>query len=105
MPLPSKFKEKLRKKYAEIKFAKEEKESNDFQVNSDELCSEYAKYILQSYSEECIFKKNYEVHENSSKDSILIAYYLTQYSPDEHNDLWWGKFLKAIFDKCLIYNC
>ncbi len=92
LPLPGTLKENLRVVYAEKKFQKEEKEAGDICcIKNTEQLEEYAKYVLCFPNNVSLYHKEYEKHINIDNDSILVAYYLTQYSPDPHNDLWWGK--------------
>lgn len=92
LPISGTLKEKLRVIYAEKKFQKEDLDKEDFLcINDGEELKSYAKYVLDMPTKLSKYYKEYREHETLKDTSILVAYYLTQYSPDEHNDLWWGK--------------
>lgn len=92
LPISGNTKEKLRVIYAEKKFQKEELDQEEiFCIDNAEEMNLYAKYVLDAPTRTSQFYKDYQEHEILKNNSIIIAYYLTQYSPDEHNDRWWGK--------------
>lgn len=92
LPLPNDLKENMRQKYAEKKFVKETKAGNQFECIPDkEAVNEYAHYVLESPDRKNEEFADFIYHDRCKDDVTLIAYYLTQYSPDAHNDVWWGK--------------
>ena len=92
LPLPGRLKEKMRIRYAEKKFAKEDMERDTFSVLDDtSLQKEFCQYVLEKPAKNYEGYKDYIKHETCKKPATLVAYYLTQFSPDEHNDKWWGK--------------
>ena len=92
IPLPPAMKEVLRTKYAQKKYEAEEKAQDVLDcIDDDGEVREYCEYILGSVTRKSNQYRAYETHEDSKGDATLIAYYLTQYSPDKHNDEWWGR--------------
>lgn len=89
--LPSRIKEKMRMKYAEKKFSKENSEEEFACTENEKELLRFSHYILEQPTIKYEGKKAYKKHVKNNQTAILIAYYLTQYSPDIHNDEWWGK--------------
>ena len=78
--------------YANRKFASEEKQIKDITLINDALViHDYAYEILNFPTRKSEYNCEFQNHQSEDQKTTLIAYYLTQYSPDEHNDLWWGK--------------
>lgn len=89
LPMPSKTKENLRKKYATRK-DQNETDSLDFTLASPELYEAYIRQVLSlpSTGQESL---PFEEHTPGGQKTDIIAYYLTQYHPNPQNDAWWGK--------------
>lgn len=86
---PNSLKETIYKKYSQLK-----SNTKSYRNNPD-----YTQIFLESlYKNECLdnsFSINYPKIENillrQNNDPKLLAFYLPQYYPDEHNNRWWGK--------------
>jgi len=92
IPISPSLKGKMHSIYAQKKFAQEEKECGEIHCVEDAgLRGRYCEYILNQPTRKNTMHRDYEVHESCNNSATLIAYYLTQYSPDVHNDEWWGK--------------
>ena len=92
IPLSPALKDGLRAKYVQKKFESESKVQDVIEcIDDDEELREYSKYILSSVTRKDKQHQNYEMHDDSKGNATLIAYFLTQYSPDNHNDEWWGR--------------
>lgn len=51
----------------------------------------YLEYIIESYNRKSPEYKEFTAHSNKNEEIDIVAYYLTQYHPNEKNDEWWGK--------------
>ena len=92
IPIPPALKEKMHSKYVQRKFALEGKKDGEIHCVEDaDLRGRYCDYILNQPTRKNPMYREYEVHDSCKNSATLIAYYLTQYSPDDHNDIWWGK--------------
>lgn len=91
LPIPGSMKEKMRQVYADRKFKLEKDDETLCCVDDPEMIKKYVQYVLSLPTKKVEDKCEYEEHKKCRKEPYLIAYYLTQYSPDAHNDIWWGK--------------
>ncbi len=92
LPIPGIIKEKLRHRYSSYKFETEQKQKEETTIiEDDDKIHEYLVYLFDRFNKRNKEYKEYIEHQNTANDVKLIVYYLTQYSPDVHNDLWWGK--------------
>ena len=93
LPLSSSIKEKMRSAYFHRKLEREGLFEYIICTNNKDMLHRYAVQVLslplkeksEYYTEFCWHEVCHE------RSAILVAYYLTQYSPDKHNDEWWGK--------------
>lgn len=91
-PLPANMKRKIHSIYANKKFEREERKVKDITLIDDVLAlHDYSYEILSLPTKRSDEYTIFQSHPIEGHDVTLIAYYLTQYSPDEHNDVWWGK--------------
>lgn len=95
LPLGNKFKESFARKCLEKKIMREEKEDEKIKqlkiLTDENLLKSYALQILEqpvAKSKEFEMFKEYAEHDFEIN---LVAYYLTQFHPNQKNNLWWGK--------------
>lgn len=93
LPLSPEFKEKLRvKRYERILAREFDNDKNTLSVIADEnTLKAYAEDILKSYGARADGYVDYCSHEGFKPNTLLVAYYLTQFHPNAENDAWWGK--------------
>lgn len=90
LPMPERIRNKVYFAYKTRAEAREEHQNTEMQIDAAKA-GEYTKAVLsipQMRSDEYVA---YENHEESQKKIKYIAYYLTQFHPNEKNDEWWGK--------------
>lgn len=94
LPIGSNVKMKISKKRYERIIRKEEKQDkiSKFKIQNDKnYLYYYTKFILSQYDNKFSNYKEYKSYEKDKNEIKLIAYYLTQFHPNEKNDEWWGK--------------
>lgn len=91
LPLSSEYKEKLRYSYATNKDRKEESETNSIELAESTFLNDYILDILKIPTEKSEYFEEYIEHDKLISDTVIVAYYLTQYHPTPQNDEWWGK--------------
>lgn len=91
IPMSGKVRIFFQSKYEKFKLDNET-DNTDFTCNADsDLLYQYTKYVLSIPTQKKNYYSDYQVHQNSHSACTLIAYFLTQFAPDKHNDKWWGK--------------
>lgn len=94
LPIGKDFKNKISQKRYERILLKEKiyDEQNSISVtNNSEEAIAYTKYILESYGKRSREYKEYSPKKDNKSKINLVAYYLTQFHPNDYNDKWWGK--------------
>lgn len=94
LPISKKLKRKIsEKRYARM-LAKEDIYDTQgiCKINEDpELDAAYARYVVSRYKKKSPDYCAYKDHGPYETNMKLIAFYLTQYHPNNFNDQWWGK--------------
>lgn len=86
--------ERKEKIFYDIRAIVRGKISKEATVYDNNLFTKYTKAILDIQNLNNNFSINFPQKEQKfiqNNDSKLLAYYLPQYYPDEHNNKWWGK--------------
>lgn len=94
LPLNESLKHKISERRFERILEKEKQydENGDILIANDlTLTKEYSKYVLESYGKRSSDFKPYIKYNKENVNVNLVAYYLTQFHPNEKNDEWWGK--------------
>lgn len=92
--LPFFSEERKEKIFYDIRAAVRGKISKDVSIYDNNIFANYTKFILDIQNLNNNFSINFPQKEHKfiqHNDPKLLAYYLPQYYPDEHNNKWWGK--------------
>jgi len=94
LPISSSLKEEMRIRRYQSILKKEEKtdKENKVQLSKDtQNIENYAKSILQQVGLKSEEYRPFKTYQKYQGQTVLAAYYLTQYHPTKENDAWWGK--------------